>query len=397
MKTIKLAKLTKEQYETFSNYFTDEKGEYLFEGMWLRNQCMENASQSCYKDETTQRRRYIHFYDKYIAKKDDTDYFLSLKSTYIVVSNTLPKNEILEYKKRIFQALEKSGFKKVDNKFLTDDMFEVFIMEYDNHPKNKDSGATFPNNYSSIDIVFITKNNDWKHNYDRMWRHSTKMIRIPDKRGNPTYETDLEVLKKYLPAQIEMGCGPSIETDIPPLYEMHETYKVQNHKNKKFYFGSEDTLMEEIIKNPEQMYKKFAKVPLACLQAKHSQAYNIFKDAYQKELFTGTLYNNNFDRLVKRLDIDEQILRVYERDIYIPKIKFDKSIKSLICIGCHADRREVQKQAREQGLKVIFVDPEGFIERGVFKPYPIEGPQDKDIIFKMTFTEFMKKFETKFL
>lgn len=51
-------------------------------------------------------------------------------------------------------------------------------------------------------------------------------------------------------------------------------------------------------------------------------------------------------------------------------------------VGLHADRRSVQKRARERGMKVFFVDTEGLEELGRYMPYPLEGPQDDDVIVK---------------
>lgn len=397
MKNIRVKEITPAQKQLFEKHFADEDGNFYFEGMWLRNQREKNAIQSGWIDKTTERRRYVHFYDKYVVESENDKNYLSVKDTYVVVSNTLPADEIERYKNKIKSALNTQNYEKQNNNLFTKNNFEVLLFEYDNHPKNEECDATFPSNYKSCDVVFKTNGYEWKSHYNRMWEHSTKMFRLPDKRENPTYETDVKKLAEFLPAQIEMGCGPSIETGIPPLYEMHETYKVQNHINKTFYFADNDDLIYSIISNPQAMYEQFAKVPVLCLQAEHTEAYKQFNKAYEKDLFVGTVYNNNFDRLVTRFNIPEIILRIYEKSTYLPQIKFNEGVKSLICMGCHADRRQVQKQAREQGLKVIFVDPEGFITNNGFTPYPIEGPKDEDIIYKMTFTEFMEKFSKEFM
>ncbi len=382
----------------FDKYFAEENGNFYFEGMWFRNQQEKNKKQSKWKDESTVRRRYLHFFNTYRIKQVENKNFLALSDVYLVISNTLPKDEILLYKQSVLKALSENNYQKSENNVFFKDYFQVLIFEFDTHPKNIEGNVSFPKNYASIDIVFKSKDNtNWQEHYNRMWEHSTKLFRLPDKRENPHYETDMSKLKQFLPAQIEMGCGPSIEANIPPLYEMHETYRVQNHLTKEFYFANEDTLIQQIIENPQEMYKKFSKVPIACLYAEHTEAYKIFDKAYKQNLFVGEVYNNNFDRLVKRFDISETILRIFEKEKYLPKITFDKNVKSLICIGCHADRRQVQKQAREQGLKVVFVDPEGFDTPNGFVPYEIEGPKDDDIIYKMTFTEFMEKFEEEFL
>lgn len=394
---MRIVELDETRQEIFEKYFAEENGEFYFEGMWFRNQQEKNKKQSGWVDESTARRRYLHFFNIYTSNFFEGKNYMSLSDAYIVVSNTLPKEEIQKYKESVLNALFKSKYIKQGEKFEKNG-FEVLIFEYENHPKNKEVGITFPKNYASVDVVFKScSNTTWQSHYNRMWNHSTKLFRMPDKRENPVYHEDLSVLKNLLPAQIEMGCGPSIEANIPPLFEMHETYKVQNHLTKQFYFAEQDTVMQEIIQNPQEMFIKFSKVPIACLFAEHTDAYKKFNTAYKNGLFIGEVYNNNFDRLVKRFDIPEKIIRIFEKEKYLPKIKFNDKAKSLICMGCHADRRQVQKQAREQGLKVVFVDPEGFYTEDGFITYPIEGPKDEDIIFKMTFAEFMKKFEKEFL
>ena len=66
-------------------------------------------------------------------------------------------------------------------------------------------------------------------------------------------------------------------------------------------------------------------------------------------------------------------------------------------MGAHADRRQVERQARAAGKKVIFIDPEGFYTKDGFEAYPIEGPKDDDLILKMTFEEAMEKLKDKYL
>lgn len=380
----RMALLTKSQAEIFEKYFL-ENGEFYFEGCWFRNQRPENAKKSGYIDESTQRRRYIHFYNTYTLEKEEDNY-LYLKNYYVYVTNTLPKPEIDEYMSKIYAVLEENNYTKRENVYQKEDM-EVVINIYHNHPQNT---SKFPNDYISCDIVIHNKGYEYAEIQDRMWKLSKKTYRLPDKRENPTYITDAKEIIKYLPAQIEMGCGPSIAAGIPPLYDMHETYRVQNHITGKFYFSEQDTLIKDILSNPTQMFKKFSQTPLTCICAEHTEGYKIFNQLYKQGYFKGTVYNNNFDRLVKRFDIPEKILRMYDINTYLPKLEFDKDVKSLICMGCHADRRQVEKQAREKGLKLIFIDPEGFFTTDGFEEYPIEGPKDGDIIYKTTFEEAMK-------
>lgn len=384
--------LTEEQANVFNKYFAENK-EFHFEGCWLRNQRPENAKSSGYIDNTTVRRRYIHFYDTYTIEYKEKTPYLTISKSYMYVTNTLPQNEIESYLNKITNILKQQSFNKVDNIYIKDNM-EVIIDTYKKHPRNVED---FPDNYSSVDIVIRSKGYDYTDLQNRMWRLTKKMYRIPEKRESPTYIDNVDEIIKYLPAQVEMGCGPSISAKIPPLYDMHETYKVQNHITKKFYFAEDDDLIYSIIENPEKMYKKFSKVPFKCISAKLTEGYKTFGELYKQGYFKGVVYNNNFDRLVKRMDIPENILRIYDLDSYIADCHFENDVKSLICMGCHADRRKVESQAREKGLKVIFIDPEGFYEPNGFVSYPIEGPKDNDIIWKKTFENAMNELKNKLL
>lgn len=386
-------KLTKEKAELVSKFFIESDGFFTFEGCWLRNQRPENKNQSNYVDESTVRRRYVHFYDKYQLINENGESYLALAKPYLHITNTLPENEISEMKTRILNVLKASQFKQNGNVFLKDNM-EVDLFEYKVHPKNT---TKFPNNYSSFDITIKLKDYKTDDLTNRMWLLSTKMYRMPDKRENPTYTDNLDEIKKYLPAQIEMGCGPSLEANIPPLYKMHELYKVQNHDTGKFYFASEDNLAEELIKNIDIMYRKFAEVPINCIEAELTDGYKTFGQLYNKGYLKGIVFNNNFDRLVRRMNINETILRIYDIDTYLPQCEFAEGVKSLICIGCHADRRQIQRQARQKGLKVIYIDPEGFYTDKGFEPYLIEGPKNEDYILKMTFEDAMRLFKRDFL
>lgn len=389
---LKVFKFNDEEKNIFDKYFAEDNGEFYFEGMWFRSQRIENAESSGYKDESTKRRRYLHFYNTYVNVND----YLTLKHFYLYVSNTLPKDECNEYLNRIIKALIAKNFEQTDKNIWEKQGLQIIINNYSDHPMNKKCGASFPKNYTSVDVVAVSKGYNYLPHYTRMWEHSTKLFRLPGVRENPTYINNVNELEKYLPAQVEFGCGPSIETGIDPLYVMHETYRVQNHETKKFYFASDDDVIEKLVLNPKERLLFFSQTPKKCIQAEHSAGYNIFNDLYKKGIFVGTVFNNNFDRLIKRFDIDDKILRTYRKDLYIQKLDFDKKAKSLICFGVHADRREVEKQARERGLKVIFVDPEGFYNTD-FEPYPIEAPKTQDIVLQMTFDKAMQEFKKVFL
>ena len=106
---LKIYKFNKKQENIFDKYFCEKNGEFYFEGMWFRNQRPENKKASNYVDETTQRRRYIHFYNTY----ENQNHCFTLKYAYLIVSNTLPKEENEEYLNRILFALNKKHFQRL--------------------------------------------------------------------------------------------------------------------------------------------------------------------------------------------------------------------------------------------------------------------------------------------
>lgn len=74
------------------------------------------------------------------------------------------------------------------------------------------------------------------------------------------------------------------------------------------------------------------------------------------------------------IDLKEKYVRRFEEFQIVPEIEFHPDARSLLVVGAHADRRRVEKQAREKGLQVIYVDPEGYLNpSGATIPYPLES------------------------
>ncbi len=374
----KVSKLTTDEIEVFKKYFSDN-GEYTFEGVWFRSQNKINKVNSGYIDETTRRRRTLHYRHVFYIEND----YLMVKSSYIYLSVRLPIFEYKEYLADKIETLLKNGYEYNGNYYKKDSVI-IDLKEYDIHPDDE-----VVDGYRTLDIVVKSDNlDDTLEFYKQVWKLQVKGIREKDKRGVPKYATSFEEIKKYLPAQVELGCGPSIEAGVMPLYYLHEIYKVQKHSDGSFYFGKDDDLVNQIASKDFKKFDEFYSIIIKCIKAKPTEFHKKLKKMYDDRLLLGTLLNNNFDHICERVGIHEKILRVYNIENYFPKIDFDKNVKSLLCIGTHADRRGVQKQAREKGLKIIYVDPEGFYTESGFEDYLIEGAREGDIIFKMKSSDF---------
>lgn len=379
----KICKLTNNEVNIFNKYFAT-KGEFVFEGIWFRSQEEVNKNVSGYIDNTTRNRRTIHYNHVFYVK----DNYLMVKSSYIYLSIRLNNNEYDKYLNDIINTLENNNYIKNNNIYIKDNL-NIMINKYDKHPYDE-----IIDNYKTVDIIVNSDNlNNTDKLFNQVWNLQVKGIRERDTRGNPKYINDFNELKEYFPMAVELGCGPSIEAGIMPLYKLHEIYKVQRHSDGKFYFGTSDTLIKQIIEKDNVKFDEFYEIIAECIKAKPTNFHYNLKKMYDKKLFTMNLFNNNFDRLCKRIGINENILRVYNIENYFPKVIFDKDVKALLCIGTHADRRLIQRQARNQGLKIIYVDLEGFNTDNEFFKYEIEGAKDEDYILKMTASEFSQVLE----
>lgn len=379
----KICKLTNNEVNIFNKYFAT-KGEFIFEGIWFRSQEEVNKNVSGYIDNTTRNRRTIHYNHVFYIK----DNYLMVKSSYIYLSIRLNNNEYDKYLNDIINTLENNNYIKNNNIYIKDNL-NIMINKYDKHPYDE-----IIDNYKTVDIIVKSDNlNNTDKLFNQVWNLQVKGIRERDTRGNPKYINDFNELKEYFPMAVELGCGPSIEAGVMPLYKLHEIYKVQRHSDGKFYFGTSDTLIKQIIEKDNVKFDEFYEIIAECIKAKPTNFHYNLKKMYDKKLFTMNLFNNNFDRLCKRIGINENILRVYNIENYFPKVIFDKDVKALLCIGTHADRRFIQRQARNQGLKIIYVDPEGFNTDNEFFKYEIEGAKDEDYILKMTASEFSQVLE----
>lgn len=379
----KICKLTNNEVNIFNKYFAT-KDEFVFEGIWFRSQEEVNKNVSGYIDNTTRNRRIIHYNHVFYVK----DNYLIVKSSYIYLSIRLNNNEYDKYLNDIINTLENNNYIKNNNIYIKDNL-NIMINKYDKHPYDE-----IIDNYKTVDIIVKSDNlNNTDKLFNQVWNLQVKGIRERDTRSNPKYINDFNELKEYFPMAVELGCGPSIEAGIMPLYKLHEIYKVQRHSDGKFYFGTSDTLIKQIIEKDNIKFDEFYEIITECIKAKPTNFHYNLKKMYDKKLFTMNLFNNNFDRLCKRIGINENILRVYNIENYFPKVIFDKDVKALLCIGTHADRRLIQRQARNQGLKIIYVDPEGFNTDNEFFKYEIEGAKDEDYILKMTASEFSQVLE----
>ena len=388
--------LSQELISKWDNYYENYQDNYKFrnrkldEGIWRRNQMFGTRHESGWKSRNDMRRRMIHYSHYYEIIKKNNSYNLCMVESYLWIHVTFPKDEIALYYNDIVRGLQEGGWKKIfeDSSFEEYKKGNLFYRIWHKQVEQEDSnkGRKFPEYYRILEIQVCTENK--KENAlekSKAWGILNNGPRIKDIDGNYEVISDIGEIKKYLPAHIELGCGPSIELGIPPLNFLHDVYYVTDKSNNTFILSPEkDKLAYEVAAHTENQYKLFSTMYKQCFLAKAESDFYVFlKKLMDNQVFLKPIFTNNFDGVPIQLGLDEYFLRRYEFENLFPNVEFDKKAKSLISVGCHADRRKIQAAARKAGLKVIHIDPEGYWDKNDrFVPYPLEAKKSGDILYR---------------
>ncbi|MEU6172761.1 hypothetical protein ABZ832_12610 [Streptantibioticus parmotrematis] len=367
-----------------------ERPRAIEEGIWRRTQDPANAQQSGWTEDDNGRRRIVHYRYRY-----DLDYTfpvprLVLAELYLYTSVLGPKAEIEEYRDNVASWLAEGGWRQIDDALWSKGDLRVSVVRYDTHPQDERASRETPTGFCSLDVVFVSEDFEVTRNVRQMpWNVLAGGIRIKDERGNPAYAEDLSELTKYLPFQVEIGCGTSVEAGVPPLHFLHQVYRVTERTDNvmkqthPFVLSPQkDTLVREMLLDATAKAADLVEMFRVSFLAEPTAAHYALRSLHRAGHFVGPVLQHNFDLLAARAGLPEHFVRRYDQKI--PPVPFHPEAKALLVVGLHADRRSVQKRAREHGMKVFYVDTEGLEEFGTYMPYPLEGPQDGDVIVKAT-------------
>lgn len=371
-----------------------DTGRKFSNGLWFRTQEECNMDYSGWRRDSDKRRRLIQFYDEYgvVGNK------FCILNCYLWMSLAFPKEEISKYVENIKRLLKQGSWRKKNAICYEKEDLEFIFKEERELQEDIICKRNFPENYHFLTITLKSKGYKIpKDVLDLPWKLFNQGIRTPDQRETPTYSKDLSILKKYLPAQIELGCGPSIEAGIDPLYSYHTIYSVQDHKTKKFFLSPDsDTILYDLLSDTNQYLVKISQMYRKMLLAEPTSFHYVLREMVEKGLIVEPILSNNFDGLCEQVGMQTIFVRDYLKYFRFKEFEFNPKAKSYLVFGCHSDRRFLQKLARERGLKVIYIDPEFFKEEGKYRSYPLEGPKDEDIVINMTCAEFINNYKKTF-
>ena len=235
--------------------YLGDRNKKFAEGLWRRNQTYSNSFSSGWQSIKDARRKVVHYF--YEFGIEDGNFVLS--NVYLWILYTFPKNELKEFIGRIKNELKHFNWKPFGPMQFKKGVLEISVKKMDAHEKDICAGRIFPSNYASAEITVKTSNFDvYQDCTENPWDVLNSGFRRQDSRSNDVKKiTNIEDISSYLPAQIELGCGPSIEAGIAPLKKLHEIYSISNTKTKKFLLNlKKDILLDSIISHPEKFFKK---------------------------------------------------------------------------------------------------------------------------------------------
>ncbi len=370
----------------------DKRDCFKEEGLWRRSQENINQTESGWSCNLDKRRRIIHYEHEFGLIQNKNSHDFAAKNLYVWLNYALPENEMDHYYGMVSdQSLQFYGWDKVErNTYKFGDLYVKYEMPCI-HEQDRIYGRIFPKQYQFLDVTFFSSNNNKDGSFrEKPWLVLKTGIREKKLRGNPHITDNVCDILKYLPAQIELGGAASIDSGIYPLHFLHDVYSVCD-KNKSFVFScGKDDFFRSMIEKPNECLQRVFEMQKKISNTRPNIFYKILREMYDKKKIVGPVITNNFDGLIRQVGLSERYVRRYSDNIY-PAIRFHPSAKSLIIIGAHADRRRIQERARKKGLKIIYIDPEGYYdENKIFNDYLIEAPQDEDVILRMSAVDAFK-------
>ncbi len=203
----------------------------------------------------------------------------------------------------------------------------------------------------------------------------------------PTPTEDQIELKDLGRLVAYVGSGLSYESRLPTLASVHETFGVDTLGASDFLFGRKDPIPEQLEKSVSETFRRFVKLHIAAARvrpsASHQWLAELFRIGVVRKILT-----DNVDNLFASLSTPF----TRTRGLGIFNDRFETSFKgvdTLLVIGVAADRREIIRQARRSGVRIVVVNPQNDVSpRSQNLTYLRPG----DTWYRMTAREFFESY-----
>lgn len=368
-------------------------GRDTLEGLWVRTQDPRNRALSGWRQEGDARRKLLHYIDRYALVADPARpqrLALALTAPYLWLQLAAPASEIEALHEQLRQALRAGEWRGQD--LLRRGDLRLTLAQRAAHPEDERRGRRLPAGYRLLELRLGGADVEPSAAQEaHPWQVLDLGLREHDGHGPGAARVladpreALAALQAHLPAQVELGCGPSIEAGIPPLHHLHHVYGIAAARARRFLFAAESAaVLSELLGAPERFYRGATTLYGQALLAQPTAFYEALRDGAARGRFVGPVLTNNFDGLPAVLGLEERYLRTYE-DLHVtPDLRFDPRARSLLVVGSHADRRRTRRAARAQGLQVIYVDPQGYHGDDGWVEYPLESLYPGDLLLPWT-------------
>jgi hypothetical protein len=162
-------------------------------------------------------------------------------------------------------------------------------------------------------------------------------------------------LSHFAPFALCVGSGLSAESGLPLLGSIHNLFEVDNMESGQLIFGAADNLPKRMSTDPEGEFRRFCEFTIQAIKAKPSDSHKMLADLY-KQGVVKQVFTDNMDDLLGKVHVPYIKTRLSIFPDRFPT-EFHPEVKSLLVVGVAVDRRDVIKQARAKGLKIISINP----------------------------------------
>lgn len=342
------------------------------QNIWRRHQYEANASLSGWTP-GARRRRILHFHDKYTL----VDGKFAISHFYLRVIWGLPAEEAQAVYERLQEAACQSAYASSFDVSIgiKRSVYDLAVDQLEDDYLEVDCTICDPRHPITPELLVAP------------WWIFALGPRETFPEVSPRKITDVSELSHTFPWQVELGCGPSIECGVPPLNAMHDTYKLTDVDHKFNWELLDGDPCLRILRDPPGFYREAARLHLAGLHAKPTLFYSMLVKGLQSGAILSPVFNNNFDGVLESA-IQGQAYSLRSRDRFgdYSGYPVNPDAKTLVVVGSHADRRQLQRQfLAKAGKTVVFVDPEHYPGAG---SYPLECPWEGALHLPVTANEF---------
>lgn len=190
------------------------------------------------------------------------------------------------------------------------------------------------------------------------------------------------------PIAAYVGSGLSYEAGLPTLASVHETFGVDRLGDDNFIFGARDPIPEQLAESVHDTFSRFVHFHVLAATSRPSASHQRLASFYRKGAITKIL-TDNVDSLFAKVDVP--FTRTRGIGIFNDRFetKFDRDERTLLVIGVAADRRDIIRQARTLGLRIVVVNPQAPVSP---RSQSLSYFCQKDRWYRMSAEEFFARY-----